>query len=147
MTASTNVDGPEDADTAIVMTGQWALSSDPRIRAIRNAARPVRRAITDANQVEGAFFVLGRGPPVRVLRRLGEEQLLGSNVDQHVLARVEPFAIGSVALVHFAPRSGDFPRIEPHDVVTLARSGTSDGQALECAREDTAAQLARRKRA
>lgn len=95
MTASTNVDGPEDADTAIVTVGQWALSSDPRIRAIRNAARPERRAITDAHQVEGAFLVLGRGPPVRVLLRLGEEQLLGSNVDQHVLARVEPFAIGS----------------------------------------------------
>jgi hypothetical protein len=98
------------------MAGQWALSSDPRIRAIRNAARPVCCSIADAHQVERAWLVLGRSPTVRVLRRVGEEQLFGSNVDQHVLASVEPFVVGSVALIDSAPCSGDIPGIEFHDV-------------------------------
>jgi hypothetical protein len=89
-------------------------------------------------------LVLGRRPLIRVLGRLGEEQFLGSNVNQHVLARVETFILGSVALIHLTPRSGDIPRIEFHDMANLARSGKGDARALECACTDTAAQPGRR---
>src|SRR5438094_571595 len=45
MTASTDVDGPDGAEMAIVTTGLRLLSSDPRIVAIRQATRPERRSI------------------------------------------------------------------------------------------------------
>src|SRR5437762_11595243 len=114
MTASTNVDSPEVAATAIVTTGVRSLSSDPRIDGIRKATRPERRAITDAHQMEGAHFVLSRRLAVRVFWRLAQVQLLGANVDQDILAWMTALQVGTMPLVHLAAGPGDVPMMETH---------------------------------
>jgi hypothetical protein len=114
MTASTKVDGPEVEATVIATIGVWSLSTEPRIDAIRKATRPECRPITDTHQMEGSQFLFGRGLQVRALGRLGEVDLLGSNVDQDVLALMEPLEVSSVPLVYLAAGPGHIPRIEAH---------------------------------
>ena len=84
------------------------------IDAIRKATRPKCRPITDTHQMEGAQFVFGRGLQVCVLGRFGEVYLLCSNVDQHVLALMEPLEVGPVPFVYLAAGPGHIPRIEAH---------------------------------
>jgi hypothetical protein len=66
--------------------------------------------------MERARFVCGCGLPVRALGRLGEVDLLGSNVDQDVLALMEPLEVSSVSLVHLATGPDDALGIEAHQL-------------------------------
>jgi hypothetical protein len=83
--ASTKCDGPEGAETAIVTSGLWLLSSDPCSVAIRVATRAECRSLTDADQVERTLHLLGRNLPIGGFGRLGYEDVLCSNVDQNVV--------------------------------------------------------------
>jgi hypothetical protein len=64
--------------------------------------------------MEGAQRALGCGLQVCVLGRLGEVDLLGSNIDQDVLALMKPLEVSSVPFVYLAPGFGDIPMIEAH---------------------------------
>jgi hypothetical protein len=114
MMASTDVDGPDGAETAIVTTALLLLSSDPRIVAIRQTTRPERRSITDTYEVEWA--ALRGGLLVRCLRRLGQEQLFSFDIDEDVTAAVAAFEIGTMPLVDFAADPSNFSRVEAHHV-------------------------------
>jgi hypothetical protein len=114
MTASTDVDGPDGAEMAIVTTGLRLLSSDARIVAIRQATRPERSSIADTHEVEGA--ALCGGLLIRCLRRLGQEKLFSLDVDEDVAPTVAAFEFRPVLLVNFAAGPGNFSRIEAHYV-------------------------------
>jgi len=114
MTASTDVDGPDGAEMAIVTTGLRLLSSDPRIVAIRQATRPERRSIADTHEVEGTS--LRGGLLVRCLRRLGQENLFSFDIDKDIAAAMAAFEFGTMSLVDFAADAGNFSRVETHHV-------------------------------
>ena len=114
ITASTAVDGPDGAETAIATTGVPLLSSDPRIVAIRQAARPERRSIADTYQVEGT--ALRSGLLVRGFRRLGQEKLFSFDIDEDVAAAVTAFELSTMPLVDLAAGPSNFSRIEAHHV-------------------------------
>lgn len=82
--------------------------------AMCKATRPECRSVTDPQQMKGPHFVLRCGLPVRALGRFGEVNLLGSDVDQDVLALVAPLEVSPVPFVYLSTRSGDLPRIESH---------------------------------
>src|SRR5512132_4331737 len=112
MRASTKCDGPEGAETAIVTSGPWLLSSDPCSVAIRVATRAECRSLPDADQVERTLHLLRRNLPIGGFGRLGYEDVLCSNVDQSVVTWMATLEVDSVAFIDSATGLGDLRSIE-----------------------------------
>ena len=116
MTASKKSDGPEGADTAMVIKGVLLLSSEPRSVAIRQATRPERRSLADADEVIRTFCALSGCLAISSPGRLCYVYPLRSNIDQDVLTWISTLEVGPMPLVQLAANSGDLPRIEAHQM-------------------------------